>query len=201
MATPFILSAAYEGSFATFESLKASAFSEFAFAGRSNVGKSSLINYLANKKEMARTSSQPGKTQTFNYYTINNKFYWVDMPGYGFAKVSVTLRNKWKKEMETYLGNREQLVTLFQLVDSRIKPQANDLEFSRACIEGQVPLAIVFTKADKKFKNEVRKNISDYQDELLKFVKMVPTIFITSASDQTGKEEIVDWMKMLLEKN
>ncbi len=86
-------------------------------------------------------------------------------------------------------------------MDSRIKPQANDLEFSRACIEGQVPLAIVFTKADRKFKNDVKKNISAYQDELLKFVKMVPTTFVTSATDQTGKEELLDWMKMMLAEN
>jgi GTP-binding protein len=123
----------------------------------------------------------------------------VDMPGYGFAKVSQKMRDKWQEEMQTYLGNREQLVTLCQLIDSRIKPQANDLEFSRACLEAQVPLAIVFTKADKKFKKEVKQNISAYQDALLTFVKMVPTIFVTSVSDQTGKEELLDWMKMLLE--
>ncbi len=106
MSSPFILSAAYKGSFASYESLPATPFPEFAFAGRSNVGKSSLINFLCNKKEMARTSSQPGKTQTFNFYTINEKFYWVDMPGYGFAKVAQSTRDKWKKEMETYLGKR-----------------------------------------------------------------------------------------------
>jgi GTP-binding protein len=194
-----IISAEYKGSFGALALLPKPPVPEIVFAGRSNVGKSSLINFLCNKKEIAHTSSQPGKTQTFNYYAINNTYYLVDLPGYGFAKISLSMRQKWEHQMKDYFLQRRQLATICQLVDSRIKPQKNDLNFAENVISNNLPLAVIFTKADRKLKNETKHNISAYQDELLKINKHLPTIFITSSSDRTGNDELVEWMFHILE--
>jgi GTP-binding protein len=167
---------------------------EYAFIGRSNVGKSSLINMLCNKKELAKVSRSPGKTQMINHFTItsNNRKEWylVDLPGYGFAKVSQANRKSWEKMIEGYLRNRENLCNVFALIDSRHEPQKNDLDFVNQLGEWQVPFALVFTKADKTTQKEVAANVKRFLNEMRQTWEYLPASFVTSAEKFTGGKQI-----------
>jgi GTP-binding protein len=173
-------------------------FAEFAFIGRSNVGKSSLINMLVSKKDLAKTSSKPGKTLLINHFLINEKFYIVDLPGYGYAKVSKTQRDKLRKIIENYILHRSQLANLFLLIDSRLEPQKIDLEFIEWLGENSVPFSIVFTKSDKQSNQKLTENIEKYRQTLLEIWETLPPIFITSSEKKRGKEEILDYMRQIL---
>ncbi len=168
---------------------------EFAFIGRSNVGKSSLINMLANKKELAKTSSTPGKTQLINHFNINDNMYWVDLPGYGYAKVAKTQRAAWKKMIYNYLEQRENLICLFVLIDSRHSPQAVDLEFIANLGQRGIPFTILFTKSDKSKQAEVQKNISTFNKKLLEQWEELPPQIVTSAKKYRGKDKVLDFIE------
>lgn len=168
---------------------------EYAFVGRSNVGKSSLINMLVSKKKLAKTSGTPGKTQTFNYFLINESWHIVDLPGYGFAKISKTQREKWDKNMREYLQRRENLFCVFVLVDGTIPPQNKDLEFIRWLGINQIPFSIVFTKMDRISKNHVQSTIANYKKTLLKDWEFLPQFFITSSVNNTGKDELLNFIE------
>lgn len=171
---------------------------EYAFIGRSNVGKSSLINMLTNKKELAKVSSAPGKTQLINHFTITDstksKWYLVDLPGYGYAKRSQSMRKEWKKMIEKYVRDRPNLLTLFVLIDSRIAPQDLDLEFINQLGQWQVPFALVFTKTDKTNQREVAKNVNAFLSELSKTWEEPPLFFLTSAIKGTGAKQILSFI-------
>jgi len=168
---------------------------EFAFIGRSNVGKSSLINMLTGQKKLAKTSSRPGKTQLINHFLINEAWYLVDLPGYGYAKVSKKSKEKFQAYIVDYVLKRENLYCLFVLVDSRLELQKIDLEFINWLGEKEVPFALIFTKADKLGANKLGKNISDYKDQLLEYWAELPPIFVSSAEDGTGKEDILEFIE------
>ena len=167
---------------------------EYAFVGRSNVGKSSLINMLTERRSLAKTSSKPGKTQLINHFLINKLWYLVDLPGYGYAGVSKTLRFEFARFSKNYLLKRENLVCLFVLIDSRLKPQAIDLEFMQWLGENRIPFAICFTKQDKLSKKESIKNLNNYKNELLKGWEELPQIFLSSATKKSGKENILTFI-------
>jgi GTP-binding protein len=164
---------------------------EYAFIGRSNVGKSSLINMICNNDHLAKTSGTPGKTQLINHFNIDNKWYIVDLPGYGFAKVSLASRKKWEKMIEDYLRKRENLVNVFILIDSRHSPQKNDLEFVNRLGEWQIPFCIVFTKADKENQRTVSKNVKDFLDKMRTTWQFLPQHFVTSTIKKMGKDKIL----------
>lgn len=171
---------------------------EFAFIGRSNVGKSSLINMLAIKKELAKTSATPGKTQLINHFNINDEMYWVDLPGYGYAKVSKQQRAAWKKMIYEYLENRQTLLCLFVLIDSRHKAQEVDLEFLKSLGEKNIPFAILFTKSDKSTQSEVQKNINSFNTELLKHWEDLPAMILTSANKGRGRDKVLEFMSEIM---
>jgi GTP-binding protein len=171
---------------------------EFAFIGRSNVGKSSLINMLTNSKKLAKTSVKPGKTQTINHFLINSSWYLVDLPGYGYASVSKSLRAGFGKMIENYVLKRENLTCLFILIDSRLEPQANDLDFIEWAGSREIPLAILFTKIDKLKRNELQKNLKQYESTLLSRWEELPTMILTSAEKGEGKKEILDLIDELI---
>src|SRR3954470_4430344 len=162
---------------------------EYAFIGRSNVGKSSLINMLCNT-DLAKTSSSPGKTKLINHFIINNEWYMVDLPGYGYAKIAQSQRRLWEKMIENYLRKRENLINVFVLIDSRHKPQMNDLEFVNKLGTWQVPFTLVFTKADKEKPTVVIRNINAFLDSMKGAWESLPVHFITSTVKNEGKEEI-----------
>jgi len=164
---------------------------EYAFIGRSNVGKSSLINMLTNNAKLAKTSGTPGKTQMINHFVINDDFYFVDLPGYGFAKISQADRARWKKMIESYLKERENLVTVFVLADSRLDPQKLDLEFLRNLGEWGVPFNVVFTKADKSTQREAHKNARAFIDAMKKEWEFIPKWFLTSSEKFLGRKEML----------
>ena len=164
---------------------------EYAFIGRSNVGKSSLINMICNNDHLAKTSGTPGKTQLINHFNIDNKWYIVDLPGYGFAKVSLASRKKWEKMIEDYLRKRENLVNVFILIDSRHSPQKNDLEFVNRLGEWQIPFCIVFTKADKENQRTVSKNVKDFLDKMRTTWQFLPQHFVTSVIKKMGRDKIL----------
>jgi GTP-binding protein len=168
---------------------------EYVFTGRSNVGKSSLINMLVNRNELARTSSNPGKTITINHYSINEKWYLVDLPGYGYARRSKTLRTKWEQAMEEYVKGRENLQLVFVLVDSRIDPQDSDISFINNLAEWGIPCAVIFTKTDKNKQSETAKNINKFKEELLKDWEELPLLFQTSSLKKRGREELLDFIQ------
>jgi ribosome biogenesis GTP-binding protein ysxC len=172
---------------------------EVAFIGRSNVGKSSLINYLTGKKDLAKTSSKPGKTLLINHFLINKRFHIVDLPGYGFAKVSKTHREKLRKIIEDYIMFRPQLANLFVLLDSRLSPQAIDLEFMEWLGLGGVPFSIVFTKTDKQSRSRLMQNIETYRTKLYETWESLPPIFMTSSEKHEGREEILDYIEKIVE--
>lgn len=164
---------------------------EYAFIGRSNVGKSSLINALMNHKDLAKTSQTPGKTQLINHFIVNEEWFLTDLPGYGYARVSKVMRKDFEKLNTNYILNRKNLVNLYVLVDVRHTPQQIDLEFMEWCGESGVPFSIVFTKADKLRPNAVLKNVEDYKAKLLESWEELPPIFITSAEKKEGCEELL----------
>lgn len=172
---------------------------EFAFIGRSNVGKSSLINALANQKSLAKTSGKPGKTQLINHFLINKKWYLVDLPGYGYAKTSKSKRKKWEAFIEEYLLTRENLYTTFILLDSRLEPQKIDLEFMSWCGENQLPFSMVFTKTDKLSNVELQKNLAAYKREMLKYWEEMPPMFTTSSVSGQGREELLNYIQELID--
>jgi GTP-binding protein len=164
---------------------------EYAFIGRSNVGKSSLINMICNNDHLAKTSGTPGKTQLINHFNIDNKWYIVDLPGYGFAKVSLASRKKWEKMIEDYLRKRENLGNVFILIDSRHSPQKNDLEFVNRLGEWQIPFCLVFTKADKENQRTVSKNVKDFLDKMRTTWQFLPQHFVTSTIKKMGRDKIL----------
>lgn len=170
---------------------------EYAFIGRSNVGKSSLINMLTGRNSLAKTSAKPGKTLLINHFLINKEWYIVDLPGYGYAQRSKDSRESIQRIIETYILHREQMTNLFVLVDSRHKPQAIDVEFMRWLGEHGVPFSIVFTKLDKLGVNAGRANIAAYKNELLKEWEELPPVFETSSVDNRGKEELLKYIEEL----
>lgn len=170
-------------------------FPEYAFIGRSNVGKSSLINMLCGRKDLAKTSAKPGKTQLINHFLINATWYLVDLPGYGYAKVAREQREKWHKFIEDYILERPNLMCTFVLVDSRIPPQRIDLEFMSWLGEHHVPFVIVFTKIDKLSKKQFSDNTTAYLLELEKYWEELPKCFYTSSESKTGKAELLDFIE------
>lgn len=168
---------------------------EYAFIGRSNVGKSSLINALCNQKNLAKTSSKPGKTLLINHFIINQQWHLVDLPGYGYAQTGLKQREQLKRMIERYCLLREQLINLFVLVDSRLKPQTIDLDFMQWLGENEIPFAIVFTKADKLSKLQLKNSIESYQTTLMDTWEQLPPIFITSAESKQGTEELTQYIE------
>lgn len=167
---------------------------EYAFIGRSNVGKSSLINMLTGRKGLAKTSSMPGKTLLINHFLINGSWYIVDLPGYGYAKRGKDMRDKLRRMIEGYVGQREQMTNLFVLIDSRHAPQKIDLEFMQWLGENGVPFSIVFTKMDKIGKVVGMKNVEAYKKILQQSWEELPPVFLTSSEDKRGREELLDYM-------
>ena len=165
---------------------------EYAFIGRSNVGKSSLINMLCNNDKLAKTSSAPGKTQLLNHFVVNEEWYLVDLPGYGFAKVSLRSRRRWEQMIENYLRKRANLTLVFVLIDARHTPQKIDLEFLDQLRTWQVPFCLVFTKSDKENQRVVSKNVKDFLERMKKTWQFLPQHFVTSAVKKTGKDKILD---------
>jgi GTP-binding protein len=168
---------------------------EFGFIGRSNVGKSSLINMLTGWSKLAKTSVQPGKTRTINHFSVNESWYLVDLPGYGYAKVPVQLREKWVKATENYILKRENLVSLFVLLDSRHKPQRSDIEFMEFLGMNNIPFARVFTKSDKLTKRSLEDSVDQYNAEMLNNWESLPVSFITSAVNGMGREDILNYIE------
>ena len=171
------------------------ALAEYAFIGRSNVGKSSLINALVDRKNLAKTSGKPGKTQLINHFQINNNWFLVDLPGYGYASTSKTNREMFKGMINKYLMNRENLICLFVLLDIRHTPQPIDLEFMRKMGEEGTPFVMVFTKSDKISQTEISKNVEHYKNEMLKQWEDLPEIFITSSEKGKGTKEILQFIE------
>jgi GTP-binding protein len=164
---------------------------EYAFIGRSNVGKSSLINMISGNDKLAKTSSSPGKTQLINHFSVNDEWYLVDLPGYGFAKVSQTQRKKWERMIEDYLRKRPNLVTVFVLIDSRHSPQKIDLEFVNTLGKWQIPFCLVFTKADKENQRTVSRNVKDFLDKMRASWQFLPQHFVTSTVKKIGRDKIL----------
>ena len=173
----------------------ASSLPEYAFIGRSNVGKSSLINMLTQRKGLAMTSQKPGKTQLINHFLNNNEWHLVDLPGYGFARVGQSNRERLKSIIEDYILEREQLTNLFILLDCRHEPQKIDLEFIEWAGENGVPFALVFTKADKLSKGKLASNIEAYKQTLLESWEELPPIFITSSEAKEGRDELLNYIE------
>lgn len=167
---------------------------EYAFIGRSNVGKSSLINMLTNRKGLAMTSSTPGKTMLINHFLINDQWYLVDLPGYGYARRGKDSREELRVLIEDYILERLAMTSLFVLVDSRHKPQTIDLEFMEWLGENGVPFSIVFTKGDKQGPVRLQQNVEEYKEKLFETWEELPPIFITSSEKKLGREEIIDYI-------
>ena len=170
---------------------------EYAFIGRSNVGKSSLINMLTNLRKLAKVSNTPGKTRTINHFLIDNSWYLVDLPGYGWAKVSKTEKVKWKLMINEYLQLRENLHCVFLLIDSRHEPQAIDLEFMRWLGENEIPFVIVFTKTDKLGKVNLQKSLDHYREVLRLEWDELPVQFQTSSISGEGKDQILEYVRQI----
>ncbi|QAA81606.1 YihA family ribosome biogenesis GTP-binding protein [Aequorivita sp. H23M31] len=170
---------------------------EYAFIGRSNVGKSSLINMLMDRKNLAKTSGRPGKTQLINHFLINKNWYLVDLPGYGYARVSKSVKKTFQQFITDYFREREQMILAFVLVDSRLEPQPIDLEFMAWLGENGVPFNIIFTKADKLRPMALDRNIKAYSEKMLESWEEMPKYFITSASNYIGRDEVLNYIETL----
>ncbi|MBP5205583.1 MAG: YihA family ribosome biogenesis GTP-binding protein [Bacteroidales bacterium] len=170
---------------------------EYAFIGRSNVGKSSLINMLVNNKNLAKTSSKPGKTQTINHFLINKNWYLVDLPGYGYASISKAMREKWQKMINDYLMKRENLQLVFVLIDSRLEPQKIDLEFIRNLGEKQIPFSLIFTKTDKISAAKVQSHVQKFYNKLAEEWEEMPFRLLSSSETKKGREEILDYIEQI----
>ncbi len=192
-----INSAKFEISNSQVEKCPATERHEYAFIGRSNVGKSSLINMLTGKRKLAMTSSTPGKTTLINHFLINDSWYIVDLPGYGYAQRSKTEREKLQKIIDGYILGRPQMTSLFVLVDSRHEPQKIDMQFMEWLGENGVPFAIVFTKVDKLSKGAAERNIEAYKQRLLEQWEELPPIFVTSSESGLGRQELLDYIEEL----
>lgn len=175
----------------------AGTFPEYAFIGRSNVGKSSLINMLTNRKGLAMTSATPGKTMLINHFIINDNWYLVDLPGYGYARRGMKGQEQIRTIIEDYILEREQMTNLFVLIDSRLEPQKIDMEFMEWLGENGVPFSIVFTKADKLTSGKLKMNINAYLRQLREQWEELPPHFITSSEDRTGRKEILDYIESI----
>jgi GTP-binding protein len=193
-----IIKAEYLASFVREDQCPKDGKKEFAFIGRSNVGKSSLINMLTRKKELAKVSKQPGKTQKINYFTVDDSWYLVDLPGYGFAKVSKTTREEWSRMIKYYLRVRQPLATAFVLIDSRQSVQKVDLDFLNWCGSMSVPIVIVYTKCDKVNDYQLDKNISSLRNAMLETWEEMPQEFFTSSNTNQGREAILDFIGELI---
>lgn len=172
-------------------------FPEYAFIGRSNVGKSSLINMLLNQKNLAKTSGRPGKTQLINHFLINKNWFLVDLPGYGYAKVSKTNKKFFQKLITQYFEKREQLILAFVLIDCRHEPQTIDIDFMEWLGINQIPFHIIFTKTDKLKPRALFRNIENYTQKMLKTWEEMPKYFITSAANKSGREEVLGYIENL----
>jgi len=171
---------------------------EYAFIGRSNVGKSSLINMLTQRKSLAKTSGRPGKTQLINHFKINNEWFLVDLPGYGYARVSKSSKRVFQKFITEYFGKRQQLVCGFVLVDIRHEPQKVDLEFMQWLGENQIPFCIIFTKADKLRPSQIDKHVASYREKLLEDVwEEMPQHFVTSSSKAIGRDDVLNYIEQI----
>lgn len=170
---------------------------EYAFIGRSNVGKSSLINMLCNHKNMAKTSSMPGKTLLINHFIINNEWYLVDLPGYGFAKRSKSVQKQLEQMISSYILLREQLVNVFVLIDIRHEPQKIDLEFIDWLGQSNIPFSIVFTKADKLSQGKAKQNVTNYLNKLSETWEELPPHFITSSENKAGREDVLNYIEQI----
>ena len=167
---------------------------EYAFIGRSNVGKSSVINMLCNNQKLAKTSGTPGKTQLINHFLVNKSWFIVDLPGYGFAKVSLKDRRRWEQMIENYLRKRENLVNIFVLIDSRHGPQKLDLDFVNQLGEWEIPFALIFTKADKETQRVVAANVKAFLNAMRKEWEFLPAHFVTSAIKKLGRDKILKFI-------
>lgn len=193
-----IKSAEYVISSARVEQCPAGDLPEFAFIGRSNVGKSSLINMLTGRAGLAKTSATPGKTVLINHFIINGKWFIVDLPGYGYAKRGMQQRDELQRMITGYILRREQMMNLFLLIDARHEPQRIDLEFIEWLGENGIPFSIVFTKADKLSKSKIAANVKHYLDELSEQWEELPPHFITSSETRQGKEELLDYIDKII---
>jgi len=189
-----IHNATYVGSYPKEALAPTDGLPEYAFIGRSNVGKSSLINMLCKQKQLAHTSGTPGKTQTLNYFRIDDSWYIVDLPGYGYARISKKMREEWRRMIEIYMRSRQTLVCAFVLIDSNIPPQQKDIDFINWLGEMNVPFVIVFTKADRSKPKKLEKNLKAIREELLQYWNELPPNFVTSASSGLGREEVLQFI-------
>jgi len=176
-----------------------SSLPEYAFIGRSNVGKSSLINMLTGRKALAKTSAKPGKTQLINHFLINKNWHLVDLPGYGYAQVSKSTKRVFQKFITAYFEQRKQMICAFVLIDSRHKPQPIDMEFMQWMGENAIPFCIIFTKADKLKEKELDKNLENYKAEMLETWEAMPEYFVTSASAGLGQDEVLGYIESINE--
>lgn len=194
-----IRSATFVGAFPKSDDCPATELPEFAFIGRSNVGKSSLINMLTDKKDLAKVSKTPGKTQTINFFLIDESWHLVDLPGYGYAKVSKTTRTVFDKMIRYYITHRSLLVNLFVLIDSTIPPQQIDLDFISWLGEQRIPFSIVFTKSDKEKALQVQKNVRLFKNKLLENWSALPPVYLTSAEKRRGRAELLGYIQSMMQ--
>jgi len=194
-----IKSAKFEMSNTSIEKCPKGTKPEYAFIGRSNVGKSSLINMLLHQNKLAKTSGKPGKTQLINHFLVNESWYLVDLPGYGYAKVSKTQKAKFQGFISDYLLKREQMTCAFVLIDIRLEPQKIDLEFMEFLGENEIPFVMIFTKADKLTLNKINQNIAFYQKSMLQYWEELPNFFVTSAENSMGREEVLFYIEEMNE--
>jgi GTP-binding protein len=195
------MKAEFKGSYPSNDLLPAGDFPEFAFIGRSNVGKSSLINMLCEHRDLAKTSSKPGKTQHIARFLIDGKWYLIDLPGYGYAKVSKSSREIFGQMIQAYLMEREIMFCVFVLIDSRLEPQKIDLEFMEWLGLSGIPFCIVFTKVDKLKPRDLEPNIEAYKTKLYENWEELPPIFISSAEDKRGRDEILSFIEKVRKDN
>ena len=194
-----VKSAEYIQSVTDWKKCPSATLPEYAFIGRSNVGKSSLINMLVNNKKLAKTSSKPGKTQTINHFLINKEWYLVDLPGYGYASISKTMREKWSTMIDNYLKHRKNLQVLFVLIDIRLEPQEIDINFINKLGELGLPFSLIFTKADKIGKTKGAVNIRNFCRKLLETWEDLPPFFACSAVDGRGKNDVLNYIAQINE--
>lgn len=168
---------------------------EYAFIGRSNVGKSSLINMLTRQKDLAKTSGRPGKTQLINHFLINKEWFLVDLPGYGYARISKGQRERWQKMISNYMLHREQLTQVFVLIDSRIPPQRIDLDFINYLGQNGIPVAIIFTKTDKENQRVISANVRAFRQALAEVWEELPDMMLTSSATGRGREQVLDYIE------
>jgi GTP-binding protein len=192
---PTINEAVFVGSYVKLEQTPQDTKRQFAFIGRSNVGKSSLINMLCGRKDLAKVSGTPGKTQTMNYFLINKLWYIVDLPGYGYARISQSKRAEWQKMIHYFLKNNMQLQYVFILIDAMIPPQKIDIDFINMLGQMRVPFAIVFTKIDRIKAEDRKRNVQKFNTELLKYWETLPPQFLSSAEKKIGQKEILDFIE------